>query len=178
MADAFLGEIRIFAGNFAPSGWAMCDGMLLPLAQNTALFSLLGTQYGGNGQTNFALPDLRAATPLHAGGGAGPGLTARYVGERGGARTVTLLTAEIPAHNHVPQAVAARGNRATPTGALWAQPGVGRLPEKAYTTASPDTTMRPDLLGVAGESQPHNNLPPYLALTFVICLNGIFPSRP
>jgi microcystin-dependent protein len=175
MSEAFLGEIRMFAGNFAPVDWALCNGQVLPISQNTALFSILGTNYGGDGQATFALPNLVAASPMNQ--GQGPGLTERQVGQQGGSATVRLTSAEMPTHTHRPQAVAVRGNRGTPTGALWAQPGVGRSTDKAYTSAAPDRALALTTLGVDGGSAPHNNLPPYLALTFIICLAGIFPPR-
>jgi microcystin-dependent protein len=176
MTEPFLGEITMFAGNFAPRGWALCNGTVLPIRQNTALFSIIGVNYGGDGQNTFALPNLMGASPMHQ--GQGPGLTDRTVGESGGSSTVTLFTTEMPAHTHRPQAVAARGNRGTPTSALWAQPGVGRLPEKAYTTEEADGALSAGILGLSGGSASHNNRPPYLAVTFIIALEGIFPSRP
>ncbi|WP_308466521.1 phage tail protein [Rathayibacter soli] len=175
MADQFLAEIRMFAGNFAPVGWALCNGQLLPISQNTALFSLIGTSYGGDGKTNFALPNLQAAMPL--GSGSGPGLTPRDVGERGGSAAVTLLTTQLPSHNHLAHAVAAPGTTSSPSTASWAEPRVGRAPEAAYAPL-PNTALHPQALSVAGANQPHNNLPPYTVVTFIIALQGIFPSRP
>ncbi|HEY5223915.1 MAG TPA: tail fiber protein [Microbacteriaceae bacterium] len=176
MTDQFLAEIRMFAGNFAPVGWALCDGQILPISQNTALFSLLGTTYGGNGTSNFALPNLQAAMPL--GSGSGPGLTPRGQGEQGGSATVTLLATEMPPHTHLAHAVAAPGALTSPVGSAWAEPRVGRAPEAAYaSTPAPSTQLHPQALSTAGASQPHNNLPPYTVVTYIIALQGIFPAR-
>lgn len=173
MADPFVAEIRMFAGNFAPRGWAFCDGQLLQISQNTALFSLLGTTYGGDGHTTFALPDLQGRTPMHW--GQGPGLSPRDIGETGGSPTVTLLTSEIPAHIH--QASAAAGTGPTsPENAAWGTQS-GRTPPPAYSSAAPDVTMSPQALSPAGSSFPHNNMQPYLAVTFIIALQGVFPPR-
>jgi microcystin-dependent protein len=178
MADAFLGEIRIFSGNFAPNGWAFCNGQLLPIAQNTALFSILGTQFGGNGQTTFALPNLSGAAPMHH--GVGSGLTPYTVGEQVGVDSVTLNTSQIPSHTHVAQAYAIPGSSTDPTNHYWAEsPAQGRPhPQQAplYST-NVNVTMSPSSLSVAGGSQPHNNMQPYLAMNFIICMNGIFPTR-
>jgi len=172
MSDPFVAEIRMFAGNFAPTGWALCNGQLMPLSQNTALFSLLGTMYGGNGKSNFALPDLQGRSPMHQ--GAGPGLTARVVGEAGGEANVTLLTSEIPAHTHLAGCDTGAASIGTPTGQMWASGGRGRPP--AYGT-TPNTAMSPQALATAGSSVPHNNRQPFLGLTFIIALQGIFPPR-
>ncbi len=170
MTDQFIGEIRMFGGNFAPTGWAMCDGQLIPLAQNTALFSLLGTQYGGNGTSNFALPNLQGVSPI--GPGAGPGLTPRTVGESGGSEAVTLTPEQLPAHAHVPNASTGQGSTTSPDGANWAEIR-GRL----YGTVA-DVPMSPAALASAGGSQPHNNLAPFLVVTFIIALQGTYPTRP
>ena len=169
MSDPFVGEIRMFGGNFAPTGWAMCNGQLLPISQNTALFSLLGTQYGGNGTSNFALPNLQGLTPMHQ--GQGPGLTPRSVGDQGGVETVTLTQQQIAPHTHPPLATAGAGNRQSPAGATWSSVR-GRL----YGTTA-DVAMAPGALSSTGGSQPHNNVAPYLAVTFIIALQGIFPAR-
>lgn len=174
MAEAYIGEIRIFAGNFAPANWALCNGQLLPLNQNTALFSILGTQYGGNGINNFALPDLRGAAPLHQ--GAGPGLTPRFIGEGGGANTVTLLEEQMPVHNHTASCVSTPSTD-TPDGMIWANTSGRGAPVIYSPLANSTTQMNPQTLGVAGSSQPHNNMQPYLALNFIICLRGNFPPR-
>jgi microcystin-dependent protein len=172
MSDPFVAEIRVFPFNFAPTGWAMCNGQLLPILQNTALFSLLGTRYGGDGRSTFALPDLQGNAPMHA--GQGPGLSDYFVGQPGGVETVTLLQSEIPAHSH--QASGAVGSGPTsPTGNAWgAFPG--RTPPPLYVDGSPTVTMG-NALPVAGSSLPHNNMQPYLTLNFCIALQGIFPPR-
>jgi microcystin-dependent protein len=173
MADPFVAEIRIFPFNFAPKGWAWCDGQLLPLSQNTALFSLLGTTYGGNGKSNFALPDLQGRAPMHP--DQGPGLSLHDLGEAGGSETVTLLESEIPAHSHGLRANAldpADTNVPGPNAALAVSTG-GTL----YQTAQ-DTSLAPDALGTAGSDQPHNNMQPYLTFYFNIALQGVFPPRP
>lgn len=156
MSDPFVAEIRLFAGNFAPLGWAFCEGQLLPISQNTALFSLLGVTYGGNGQTTFGLPDLRDRVPIHQ--GQGPGLSARSLGEEGGASEVLLATNELPAHSHPAASGPATTSRAT-----------GNIPAAGgrYVNAVP-----------SGPTSAHNNRPPYLGLTYIIALQGIYPPRP
>jgi microcystin-dependent protein len=174
MADPFVAEIRIFPFNFAPRGWAWCDGQLLPLSQNTALFSLLGTTYGGNGMSNFALPDLQGRAPMHP--GQGPGLSLHDLGETGGSETVTLLESEIPAHSHAAGAVARPAHSAAPAADL----RLGRSDGvSAYqTTTNADLVMMsPIALGPVGGDQPHNNLMPYLTFYFCIALQGVFPPR-
>lgn len=169
MSDPFVAEIRIFAGNFAPRGWALCNGQLLSISQNTALFSLLGTTYGGDGKTTFALPNLQGSAPMQP--GQGPGLSLHDLGETGGVPNVTLLTSEIPIHTH--QAVGS-GNDATtgqPGNASW-----GFADTSVYRVDT-NTTMSPSALAIAGSSLPHNNMQPYLGLTFIIALQGIFPPR-
>lgn len=169
MADPFVAEIRIFPFNFAPKGWAWCDGQLLPLSQNTALFSLLGTTYGGDGKSNFALPDLQGRAPMHP--GQGPGLSLHDLGETGGSETVTLLESEIPGHSHTVRANVDPGTTSLPTGALLAQfPG-------AYYGAQNMMPMSPQALVPAGGDLPHNNLQPYLTFYFCIALQGVFPPR-
>jgi microcystin-dependent protein len=176
LSNPFLAEIRIFTGNFAPKGWALCDGQLYPISQNTALFSLLGTTYGGDGKSNFALPSLQGCTPMQA--GQGPGLSLRDLGETGGEQTVTLLQTEMPAHNHSVQALNAKATVTSPANATWAQPQIGRQPLPAYTTnAGSNQQMSPSALSIAGGSLPHNNLMPFLGLTFIIALQGIYPAR-
>jgi microcystin-dependent protein len=173
-ADAFIGEISLVAFTFAPRGWAFCDGQLLPIAQNTALFALLGTTYGGNGQTTFALPDLRGRVPLHAGGGTGPGLSTYNLGESAGVENVTLLAGQMPAHNHLMNASSANGTSDSPANGIMGKNASG-VPQ--YGTGAPNATMAAGAIGAAGSNQPHENRPPYLGLNFVICLEGIFPSR-
>lgn len=170
MSEPFIGQIVMFAGNFAPRGWAFCDGQLLPIAQYSALFSILGTTYGGDGRTTFALPDLRGRLPMHA--GHGPGLSDRRLGARGGAENVTLTVSEIPSHNHT---LGASNSPAADTA-----PGNNLLAENrrdAYVGGAPNTTMNGAAIGNAGGSQPHNNMPPFLAVYYIIALQGIFPSR-
>ena len=171
MADPFVAEIRIFPFNFAPKGWAWCDGQLLPLSQNTALFSLLGTTYGGNGKSNFALPDLQGRAPMHP--GRGPGLSLHDLGETGGSETVSLLESEIPAHNHTLRAVNDSGLQSSPGGAVVARANV-------YNSSPPGgnfTSMSVNAMAPAGGDQPHNNMMPYLTFYFCLALQGVFPPR-
>ena len=177
MANPFLVEIRIFPFNFAPKGWAFCNGQLLSIGQSTALFSLLGTTYGGDGKSNFALPNLQGNAPMQWGQGAG--LSPHDLGETGGSATVTLLTTEMPSHTHNINCI--DGPR---VGGQTGQPGnaipvkTGGTPASAYTSgAGQNQTMAPNMVAVAGGSQPHNNLMPYLTLNFCIALQGIYPSR-
>lgn len=170
MADPFVAEIRIVPFNFAPKGWAWCDGQLLPLSQNTALFSLLGTTYGGNGKSNFALPDLQGRAPMHP--GQGPGLSLHDLGESGGSETVSLLTSEIPGHRHQAYGSGADADTAAPGNASWAGSEFG---DSLRTPAS--GTFGPEALASAGGSLPHNNMQPYLTLYFIIALQGVFPPR-
>jgi len=175
MSNQFLAEIRIFTGNFAPKGWALCDGQLLPLSQNTALFSLLGTTYGGDGKSTFALPDLQGCAPMQA--GQGPGLSLRDLGETAGEQTVTLLQTEMPAHSH--GAVGATGSTsASPVANAWAS-GAKLGGGNIYTPSVPanNAQMNPLALTIAGGNLPHNNMPPFLGLTFIIALQGVFPAR-
>ena len=172
MADPFVAEIRIFPFNFAPRGWAWCDGQLLPLSQNTALFSLLGTTYGGNGKSNFALPDLQGRAPMHP--GQGPGLSLHDLGETGGSETVTLLESEIPSHAHAWNAVNSDGTSQSPVAQLMAG-GIGGI--AAYATPGAIVSMSDNMLAPAGGDQPHNNLQPYLTFYFCIALQGVFPPR-
>ena len=173
MADPFVAEIRIFPFNFAPKGWAWCDGQLLPLSQNTALFSLLGTTYGGNGKSNFALPDLQGRAPMHP--GQGPGLSLHDLGETGGSETVTLLESEIPSHNHSLGAVGGfNGTNNDPTDGVPAKGDAGLLP---YTPSGPLINMAFESVAPAGGDQPHNNMMPYLTFYFCIALQGVFPPR-
>jgi microcystin-dependent protein len=170
MADPFVAEIRIFPFNFAPKGWAFCDGQLLPLSQNTALFSLLGTVYGGNGKSNFALPDLQGRAPMHP--GQGPGLSLHDLGETGGSETVTLLESEMPAHSHALRAVEDDGAFFTPVSMFLA------AGNSMYFNGNPNVMMAPEALAPAGGDQPHNNMMPYLTFNFCIALQGVFPARP
>ena len=170
MGTPFIGEIRMFGGNFAPAGWAFCSGQLMPIAENDALFTLIGTTYGGDGQQTFGLPNLQGRLPMHMGTGAG--LSARVIGEMGGVETVTLTTQQIPIHSHVPQAVSGNGNQTTPQNGVWAGAAASR-----YTTNAPSLAMNNTLVGGAGGSQPHDNMMPYLAISFIISLYGVFPTQ-
>jgi microcystin-dependent protein len=178
MADPFVAEIRMFPFNFAPRGWAWCNGQLLPLSQNTALFSLLGTTYGGDGKSTFALPNLNDSFPMHS--GQGDGLSQRYLGEQGGAEAVTLLESEMPAHGHTLHALPVSGSSNSAEGRMLAVPRYGRAQERNYAepNAGGITKLSPTGLAPAGGSQPHNNMPPYLTLYFAIALQGVFPPRP
>lgn len=172
--DPFVAEIRIFPFNFAPKGWAFCDGQLLPLSQNTALFSLLGTTYGGDGKSNFALPNLQGSAPMHP--GQGPGLSLHDLGEASGSETVTLLQTEMPSHNHTMKANGNDGLSPSPAGNVSAGPGADR-DLFWYKDGTPNATMNPLALNLAGGSQPHNNMMPYLTLNFCIALQGVYPAR-
>jgi microcystin-dependent protein len=172
MSNPFVAEIRIFSGNFAPKGWAFCDGQLLPLSQNTALFSLLGTTYGGDGKSTFALPDMQGRAPMHPGQGAG--LSETFLGEESGSETVTLLTTEMPAHGHTAFPKTSLGNSQTPGTQAWA----GSNNAKQYTNTAPNVLMNIQALALTGGGLPHNNLQPYLVLNFIIALQGVFPARP
>lgn len=173
MSEPFIGQINVVAFNFAPRGWAECNGQLLPIAQNTALFSLLGTTFGGDGRSTFALPDLRGRTPVHW--GQGPGLPEISLGESAGSETVTLISTQMPMHNHIALASASPGNQPGPAGHSWAAEGTGAT--FVYSNQSPNGSMGPTALASAGGNQPHNNMQPYLTMNFVIALVGIFPSR-
>jgi microcystin-dependent protein len=175
MSDVFLGEIRPFAFNFAPRGFLFCDGQLLAISQFTALFSLLGTTYGGNGTTNFQLPNLQGMAPMHQGSTSGSG-TFYSLGQTAGASSVQLTTAEMPQHNHDWQ-VSESGplETATPNSTTWL--GIGGQAKEFTPNTSPTTPMAPQTIGLAGSSSPHQNLQPYLAINLCIAINGIFPAR-
>jgi len=166
MSGPFVGEIRMFAGNFAPAGWSFCNGALVPIDQNPTLFQLIGTTYGGDGQNNFALPNLQSRVPIHV----GPGFA---LGQSGGVETVTLTTSQIPAHSHVPTCNGSQGTSKTPGGQVWAF-----APNNAYATnTAPSLNMDPGAIGSAGGSQPHDNMIPFLVINFIISLFGVFPSQ-
>jgi microcystin-dependent protein len=173
VADPFVAEIRIFPFNFAPTGWAICDGQLLPLSQNTALFSLLGTTYGGDGKSTFALPNMQGNAPMHP--GQGPGLSLHDLGEAGGSQTVSLLESEIPAHSHGLMATTVTGTKSVPTDSSLARTSGATPylpPAGAQTTAMSGNAVTP-----AGGDQPHNNMQPYLTMNFCLALQGVFPPR-
>jgi len=172
MAEPFIGEIRMFAGNFAPRSWAFCDGQLLSISQNDALFSLLGTIYGGDGRTTFGLPDLRGRIPIHA--GQGPGLSQRRLGAKSGMESVTLTNPQLPSHTHNARALNKPGDSGNPQNRIWA--ATSGSPEY-YSAEIPDVDMANDILPAAGGSQSHSNIMPYLCVHFIIALFGIYPSR-
>ena len=169
--DPFVAEIRMFGGNFAPKGWATCDGQLLPISQNTALFSLLGTFYGGNGQTTFALPNLQGSHPMHQ--GQGQGLSQRFLGEQSGTQFVTLIQSEMPVHTHTAMASSTLSNQQSPSGNYWG----GSTQHRRYTTNAPNINMNFLATSIAGGSLPHNNMQPYLTVLFIIAMQGVFPPR-
>lgn len=169
----YIGEIALFAFNFAPQGWALCQGQILAISQNTALFSILGTTYGGDGKSTFALPDLRGRVPFHAGHSQGPGLSERLLGETDGQETSTLLISEMPAHTHVPRCVNAIGDDYGPAGVVWAEDAGGN---PQYGSAR-SGTVATSALTLTGQTQPHNNMAPYLTLNYCIALEGAFPPR-
>jgi len=165
MSSPYIGEIRMFAGNFAPVGWAFCNGALVPISDNDALFNLIGTTYGGDGQSTFALPDLQSRLPVHV----GPGFA---LGQVAGAESVTLTTNQIPAHSHVQSASSGQGSASSPAGAVSAASTLDQ-----YSTTAPSLGLSPSALTSAGGSQPHDNMSPYLVVNFIISLFGIFPSQ-
>jgi len=174
MSNPFVAEIRIFAGNFAPTGWALCNGQLMPISQNTALFSLLGTTYGGDGKSTFALPNLQGCAPMQA--GQGPGLSLRDLGELGGEPTVTLLQTEMPAHKHTAQA-SPTGGVTSPVNNAWGGSLKGFAGNYSPSVPASNVQMNPFATSITGGNLPHNNMPPYLGLTFIIALQGVFPPR-
>ena len=174
MSDPFVAEIRIFPFNFPPKGWAFCDGQLMPISQNTALFSLLGTTYGGDGKSTFALPDLQGSAPMQP--GQGQGLSLRDLGEMSGVESITLLVSEIPIHTHVQMASADPANVQIPVASACLARASGG---SAYSTNTGGlVAMAPQMLSLAGGGLPHNNMQPYLTLNFCIALQGVFPQRP
>ena len=170
MSEPFVGEVRMFAGNFAPRGWAFCDGQLLAVSQNDALFSLLGTIYGGDGRTTFGLPDLRGRVPIHA--GSGPGLSPRRLGAKAGTENETLIVNQLPSHSHSWKAATAVAQNRSPAGNGLASP-TGDL----YSTSAPNTSLRSNTISNIGGSRKHTNLMPFLCINFIIALFGIYPSR-
>lgn len=165
MSTPYIGEIRMFGGNFAPVGWALCNGQLLAISQNDALFNLIGTTYGGDGQTTFALPNLQSRVPIHQG-------NAHVIGEAGGAESVTLTAAQLPAHTHAPQASSNPGTSNSPSANVWAA-----WSDAQYSTTAPAVAMAAPALAPAGGNQPHDNMPPFLGVNFIISLFGVFPTQ-
>ena len=173
--DPFVAEIRIFPFNFAPLGWAQCNGQLLPISQNTALFSLLGTFYGGDGKSTFALPDLQDAAAMFWGQGNGP--SQRFLGEVSGSQTVTLIISELPAHTHTVNAKVA-GGQPGPAGLVWGTSSAAKVAALFYApAAAAPVNMNPTALSITGGSQPHTNMPPYLTMTYCMALQGVLPLR-
>lgn len=178
--EPFIGQIMMFAGNFAPRGWAFCEGQLLPINQNQALFSILGTTYGGDGRTTFALPDLRGRAPIHK--GQGPGMSNISLGQSGGTEQVTLTISNMPSHNHTLNASSEQGTDSNPSGKVPASSQFQLSRQEPVVNVnsysnSPNTNMSPNTIGIQGGNQPFNNRNPYLGINFVIALTGIYPSR-
>ena len=170
MGTPYVGEIRMFAGNFAPVGWAFCNGATLAIAENDVLFTLIGTTYGGDGQNTFNLPDLQSRVPVHMGG-------AFQIGQSGGVETVTLTTSQIPAHSHVPQCCGNAGSDQSPLNNVWAVSGSNLYADNTTPSGPPSVALDPGALGSTGGSQPHDNMVPFLCINFIISLFGIFPSQ-
>ena len=168
MSNPFLGQILMVPYNFNPRGWAFCNGQLLAISQYSALFALLGTSFGGNGVSTFALPDFRSRVPVHV--GTGPGLSPYVLGQQGGSENVTLLTSQMPAHNHTVNANTAASKDTLPNSNFFSEGSI-------YTNTAPNAVMNPATIGVSGGNQGHPNIQPYLAINFIIALQGIFPSR-
>jgi len=178
MSDQYLGEIRMVGFNFAPAGWALCNGQLMKISQSTALFALLGTSYGGDGKSTFALPNLQASAPM--GSGNGGGLTPRVLGETGGQFAVTLLQNQMPSHNHGVACISGAGSLDSPNvpgNTVWASDGTQRVPPPLYAASAMNGAMNNAAVRPSGSSVPHNNMPPYLTVYFVIALQGAFPQR-
>ncbi|HUA69175.1 MAG TPA: tail fiber protein [Candidatus Saccharimonadales bacterium] len=173
MSSPYLGEIRMFAGNFAPAGWALCNGQTLSISTNTALFSLLGTNFGGNGTTTFNLPNLQATFPIHW--GSGPAFSGGYVGLTGGSASIALSALNLPSHNHPLNCVASGGNQPSPTGALPAIESTGT--SSNYSSSAATGQMNSGAIGSTGAGEAFSPVPPFLCVTFIIALEGIFPSR-
>jgi microcystin-dependent protein len=171
MSDPFIGELSVVGFNFAPVNWLLAQGQLLPISRYTALFSLLGTSFGGDGKSTFGLPNLQGVVPI--GMGQGPGLSNYVLGEMGGSQTVTLLQDQTPSHTHAPMAKDTRADKASPVGNSFAESVSGFM----YSSASPTTLMNPNAISPYGGGLPHNNLMPYVGMYWIICLSGIFPTR-
>lgn len=173
MAEPFVGQIMQAGFNFAPYGWALCNGQLMPISQNQALFALLGTTFGGDGISTFQLPNLQGRAPAHM--GQGPGLTNRIIGELSGSESVTLITSQMPMHTHAAVGSSADANKTSPGGNTWANEGTGSL--NLFVNSAPNAPMNAQAIGMSGGNQPHDNMQPYLVVNFCIALEGIFPSR-
>jgi len=173
MSEPFIGQIMMFAGNFAPRGWALCNGQLLSISQNSALFSILGTTYGGDGQTTFGLPNLQGRVAMHA--GSGPGLTPRELGEVGGSETVTLINTQMPAHNHGLACTSNAANQTQAEGHILGAESASAT--QVYSSDQPNQMMSTFSISASGGNQPHNNMPPFQCVNYIIALEGIFPSR-
>jgi len=169
MGTPYVGEIRMFAGNFAPAGWAFCNGAQLAISENDVLFQLIGTTYGGDGQNTFNLPDLQSRVPVHMGTGGG---SSYVIGQNGGTESITLTTSQIPVHSHVPLCNSGPGNQGDPSGGIWGQ----QTTNVPYINVTPTLAMANNAIGVAGGSQPHDNMVPFLVINFIISLFGIFPT--
>ena len=169
MGTPYVGEIRMFAGNFAPAGWAFCQGQTLAISDNDVLFNLIGTTYGGDGQTTFNLPNLASRVPVHMGTGGG---SSYIIGQSAGAEAVTLTTSQIPAHSHVPLCNSGDGTQNSPSNGVWAQ----QTQNAPYSNVAPTVQMANNAIGATGGSQPHDNMVPYLVINFIISLFGVFPS--
>ncbi len=175
-SEPFIGEVKMFAGNFAPRGYALCDGQILSISQHTALFSLLGTTYGGDGRTTFGLPDLRGRTPIHA--GTGPGLTQKRLGQKGGTETVTLTSQQMPSHKHALKATVMTATTTIAQDAMLATTPENPTGVQTYSSDSSDQViMKDESIETSGGNQPHSNMPPYNTINYIIALTGIFPSR-
>jgi len=173
--DPYVGEIRIFSGNYAPVGWALCNGQLLTIQSNSALFSIIGFRYGGDNKSTFALPNLQAKAAV--GQGAGQGLTPRVIASTGGSATATLLSTQMPSHTHMATSIPTVGGTVTPTNALWGTSS-GLVPKPIYSKDNViDTQMNPTALASTGGSQPHNNMQPYVSMSFIIALEGVYPPK-
>lgn len=172
MGQPYVGEIRMFAGNFAPAGWAFCNGAILPISENDVLFTLIGTTYGGDGQETFALPNLSSRYPIHQGTSPVTGST-YMLGQAAGVEAVTISTNQLPTHSHIPLANSSPGNSGTPTNSVWAKPSAASM----YTQLPQNTNMAATAVQPAGGSQPHDNMMPFLCVSFIISLFGIFPSQ-
>ncbi|SRR5258708_25215578 len=174
MSQPYVGEIRMFAGNFAPAGWMLCQGQVLPISENESLFQLIGTTYGGDGQTTFALPDLQSRVPVHMGTLSGTGTTFQ-IGAKAGEEQVTLAVNQIPTHTHVASCYPVAGNSASPSGARWASSSDTAI--NPYASTAPDSSLNTAAIGNNGGSQPHDNMIPFLVINFIISLSGIFPHQ-